>query len=306
MRAALLHLDAALTGQETLAARVAEGGGHALDARELGPALRLWSRPPALERLRARLRDDLPAAAGPAMVFSGSGDFHHVSPLLLERALEAADCSSVTVLHFDNHPDWVQFGPGVHCGSWVGWAARMPQVARVLTVGVCSPDIRRPSPRRADLDLVTEDRLELYAYREPDGAEAVALCGRSWPTIETLGEAAFAEFLATRVPTEAIYITIDKDVLAPADAATNWDQGRTSLEFLKRLIAPLLAGHRLIGADVVGDWSPAVYGGGALAGLMKRGEALLDQPWSRPPPAACAANEEVNLELFDLIAGARA
>jgi hypothetical protein len=87
MRAALLHLDAALTGQETLAAKVAEGGGRAVNARELGPALRLWSRPPALERLRARLRDDLPASAGPAMVFSGSGDFHHVSPLLLERAL---------------------------------------------------------------------------------------------------------------------------------------------------------------------------------------------------------------------------
>lgn len=304
MRAALLHLDAALTGQENLAARVAEGGGHTLDARRLGPALRLWSRPPALERLRQHLRDGLPACVGPAIVISGSGDFHHISPLLLERALEAADCSAVTVLHFDNHPDWVQFGPGAHCGSWVGWAARMPQVARVLTVGVCSPDIRRPSPRRADLDLVTEDRLELYAYREPDGADAVALCGRSWPTIEAMGEAAFAEHLASRVPTEAIYITIDKDVLAPADAATNWDQGRTSLEFLKRLIAPLLASHRLIGADVVGDWSAAVYGGGPLAGLMKRGEALLDQPWSRPAAAARAANEEVNLELLDLIAGA--
>ncbi|HEX3363876.1 arginase family protein [Phenylobacterium sp.] len=304
MRAALLHLDAALTGQEALAERVAQGGGRALDARQLGPALRLWSRPPALEQLRQRLRDDLPASTGPAMVFSGSGDFHHISPLLLERALEAADCPAVTVLHFDNHPDWVQFGPGVHCGSWVGWAARMPQVARVLTVGVCSPDIRRPNPRRADLDLVTEDRLELYAYREPDGADAVALCGRSWPTIEAMGETAFAEFLAGRVPTEAIYITIDKDVLAPADAATNWDQGRTSLDFLKRLIAPLLASHRVIGADVVGDWSAAVYGGGPLAGLMKRGEALLDQPWSRPAAAACAANEEVNLELLDLISGA--
>lgn len=304
MRAALLHLDAALTGQNALAAQVAGAGGASVDARDLGPALRLWSRPPALERLRARLREALPARAGPTLVFSGSGDFHHISPLLLERALEAADCSSVTVLHFDNHPDWVQFAPGVHCGSWVGWAARMPQVARVLTVGVCSSDIRRPSPRRADLDLVTEGRLELYAYHEPDGAGAVALCGRSWPTIETMGEAAFAEFLGSRIPTQAIYITIDKDVLAPADAATNWDQGRTSLAFLKRLIAPLLATHSLIGADVVGDWSPAVYGGGPLAGLMKRGEALLDQPWSRPAPAARAANEEVNLELLSLIAGA--
>jgi hypothetical protein len=36
---------------------------------------------------------------------------------------------------------------------------------------------------------------------------------------------------------------------------------------------------------------------------MKRGEAMLDQPWAKPAPQACAANEDVNLQLFDLIAG---
>ena len=302
MRAALLHLDTALIGQDGLAERVAAAGGMALDARDLGPALRLWSRPRGIESLRARLREALPAAEGAALVMTGSGDFHHVSPLLLERALEASDAPAVTVLHFDNHPDWVQFENGVHCGSWVGWAARMPKVAKVITVGVCSRDIRRPNPRRADLELVTGDRLELYAYREPDGAEAVRLCGREWPTIEALGEDAFAELLAGRIDTQAVYITIDKDVLRADDAATNWDQGRTSLALLKRLIAPLADRHQLIGADVVGDWSPAIYGGGAIASLMKQGEALLDQPWSRPAAAARAANENVNLELLQLLA----
>jgi hypothetical protein len=279
------------------------GGGCDLDARDLGPALRLWSRPPAMARLVERLRCDLPASAGPALVFSGSGDFHHISPILLGRAIEAERCDAVTVLHFDNHPDWVRFENGVHCGSWVGQAARLPKVAKVITVGVCSADIRRPSPRRADLDLLAEARLELYAYQAPDGAASLELCGQSWPTIAALGEPTFAAFLADRIATEAIYITIDKDVLRPDAAATNWDQGQTSLAFLKNLIAPLLATHRLIGADVVGDWSQAVYGGGPLAKLMKRGEALLDQPWSRPDPQACAANEDVNLQIFDLIAG---
>ncbi|MBS0360339.1 MAG: arginase, partial [Proteobacteria bacterium] len=86
------------------------------------------------------------------------------------------------------------------------------------------------------------------------------------------------------------------------DAATNWDQGRTSLSFLKRLIGSVLANHRLIGADVVGDWSPAIYGGGPIASLMKQGEALLDQPWSKPAPAARAANQNVNRELLQLLA----
>ena len=303
MRAALLHLDAALTTQDALAAQVVGGGGRQVDLRDLGPALRLWSRPKALEQLRARLAEELPSSAGPALVFAGSGDFHHISPILLCRAIEAADCKAVTVLHFDNHPDWVRFGNGVHCGSWVGKAARLPGVAKVITAGVCSPDIRRPNPRRADLELLTEERLELYAYKGPDGAASVELCGQSWPTIAAMGETTFAAFLADRVGTEAIYITIDKDVLRADAAATNWDQGQTSLEFLKAQIAPLLATHKLIGADVVGDWSPAIYGGGAIAALLKRGEALLDQPWAKPAPEARAANEDVNLQLFDLIAG---
>jgi hypothetical protein len=291
MRAALLHLDDALMQQAALVGQVAVGGGRDLDFRDLGPALRLWSRPKALGRLGARLRRDLPASAGPALVFLGSGDFHHVTPILL------------AVLHFDNHPDWVRFNNGAHCGSWVGSAARMPGVARVITVGVCSSDIHRPSPRRADLDLLREGRLELYAYQAWGGAASVELCGRSWPTIEAMGETAFAAFLPSRVETDAIYITIDKDVLRAADAATNWDQGRTSLDFLKALLTPLIKTHRVIGADVVGDWSQAVYGGGPVAALLKRGEAMLDQPHRRPAPQACAANEPVNLDLLALIGG---
>lgn len=304
MRAALLHLDEALIRQDALVAQVVMGGGRDLDYRDLGPALRLWSRPQALEQLRARLDRDLPAGDGAVLVFSGSGDFHHITPVLLQRAIAAAGCAAVTVLHFDNHPDWVRFANGAHCGSWVGQAARLAEVTRLITVGVCSSDIRQPNPRRADLDLIAEQRLELYAYQAPDGGPSVELCGRSWPTIAAMGEEAFAAFLPGRIATEAVYITIDKDVLRADDAATNWDQGRTSLAFLKTLLTPLLRRHRLIGADVVGDWSPAVYGGGPVARLMKRGEAWLDQPRSPPGAPARAANEGVNLELLGLIAGA--
>jgi len=301
VRTALLHLDTALTSQRRLAQSVSARGGRGVDLRHLGPALRLWSRPWALQRLRSRIASELPAAQGPTLVFSGSGDFHHITPTLLARACEAAGHPPVTLLHFDNHPDWVRFANGVHCGSWVGWAARLPNVARVVTVGVCSDDIRRPHGKSADLDLVSEDRVELYAYRAPDGAASVAVAGREWPTIEAMGEAAFLDFLPTRIPTADVYLTIDKDVLRSEDAGTNWDQGRTSLAFLKAMLSRIGEHHRVIGADVVGDWSPAVYGGGLLAGLLKQGEALMDQPWSRPAPTARAINETANLELLDLI-----
>jgi arginase family enzyme len=303
---ALLHLDDALTVQDRLRRAVREAGGRLVDCRDLGPALRLWSRPPVLSQLRERLAVALPNSLGPLMVFCGSGDFHHVTPLLLERAIAAAGGPDVTLLHFDNHPDWVKFSPGAHCGSWAGQAARLPEVTKVVTVGVCSHDIDRPRARGADLSVVERDMLELYPYRTPDGAERLAVCGREWPSIESMGEAAFADFLPGRIRTEAVYITIDKDVLRPEDAGTNWDQGRTSLSFLKALIARVAAGRRVIGADVVGDWSKAVYGGGLLAWALKSGEALLDQPWRAPPPALRAANEDVNLELLDLIAGVAA
>lgn len=306
MNVALLHLDDALTAQGRLRQAVRECGGRQLDCRDLGPAMRLWTRPPTLSQLRHRLATGLPLSFGPALVFCGSGDFHHVTPLLLERAIEAAGRPETTLVHFDNHPDWVKFEPGAHCGSWVGRAARYPEVTKVITIGVCSQDIDRPRSRGADLDIVEQGKVEVYPYRAPRAAERLTVAGREWPTIESMGEAAFAEYLPQRITTEAVYVTIDKDVLRPEDAGTNWDQGRTSLSFLKTLIERATVGRRVIGADVVGDWSRANYGGGLIAPLLKAGEALLDQPWRAPPPALQAANEGVNLELLELIAGVAA
>lgn len=300
MRPVLLHLDDAFDRQPALAQAVAERGGASLDCRRLGPALRLWGRPADLRRLRRQVFMQLPAFEGPILAFSGSGDFHHITPVLLARACEAAGGPRVTLVHFDNHPDWVTFGNGSHCGSWVGSAARLPQVARVLTVGVCSRDLVRPERKHADLALVREGRVEVYACGNRNGGRTISVAGQEWPTIEGMGEATFAEFLPSRIETEAVYVSIDKDVLCAEEAATNWDQGRTSLAFLKLMLARITERHRLIGADVVGDWSPAVYGDGVISTLLKRGEALLDQPWMRPPARALAAGAEANLELLRL------
>lgn len=294
----LLDLDGAFEDQALLAKEALAAGGRQVTARDLGPALRLWSRPPALDALRERLRAAAPAS--PSLVFTGSGDFHHVSPLLIERAIEASWSGPVTVLHFDNHPDWVRFDNGLHCGSWVGRAARLPGVAKVVTVGVCSDDIAHPTAKGAHLDLADDGRLELYAYRAPDGGPSVRVGAAEWPTVESLGEEAFIDVLASRIETDAVYVTIDKDVLRPEDAATNWDQGRTSLRFLEAMLDRVLAERRLIGADIVGDWSRARYGGGAVAAVLKQGEALLDQPWSPPGPQARQVNEGVNRRLLRL------
>ena len=303
MRPVILQLDDAFERQPALEAGVLARGGRVLAARDLGPALRLWSRTATLDELRRRIAGALPMRGEAEVVFAGSGDFHHVTPLLLERAIEAAG-EPVTLIHFDNHPDWVRHAPGRHCGSWVGRAARLAGVARVITIGVTSPDIGRAKSREGDLALIAEDRLDLFAWDAPDGGCEVVLEGRAWPTISAMGEAAFLDRLAASVPTPAVYVTLDKDVLRPEDAVTNWDQGRASLDFVLAAVRRLAEGRRIVGADVVGDWSRPVYGGGAAAGLLKRGEAMLDQPWSRPEPAAaCRINEAVNLRLLAMFEG---
>ena len=300
MRPVFLNLDNALDAQPALRGQ----GGLAVEARDLGPALRLWSRPPALASLAARLRDHAPAGAGPDLVFAGSGDFHHVTPLLIERAIVASGAGPVTIIHFDNHPDWVRFDNGLHCGSWVGRAARLPGVAKVITVGVCSGDIDRPETKRADLSLVAEDRVELYPYRAPDGGPILRVGDHSWPSMVAMGPDGFLNLLVSRIGTDAVYVTIDKDVLCVDDAVTNWDQGRLSLDGLERLVRAVAVRARVIGADVVGDWSPPRYGPGPLAALLKRGEAFLDQPRGGVPGDLSRINEVTNLRLLSLFAEA--
>lgn len=303
MRPVILQLDDSLPRQDALEAGVRARGGRVMGAQDLGPALRLWSRDATLETLKRRLAAELPGRGEAEVVFAGSGDFHHVTPLMLERAIAQAG-EPVTLVHFDNHPDWVRYARGRHCGSWVGRAARLPGVARVITVGVTSGDIGKAKAHEGDLALVAEDKLDMFAWEAPDGASEVVLEGRAWPTITAMGEGPFLERLAQAIPTAAVYVTIDKDVLRAKDAVTNWDQGRASLDFVIQAVRRIAAERRVIGADVVGDWSKPVYGGGAAAALLKRGEALLDQPWRRPELArADRVNEAVNLRLLDIFCG---
>ena len=107
------------------------------------------------------------------------------------------------------------------------------------------------------------------------------------------------EAVLKSIETQAIYITIDKDALAVADAKTNWDQGVLSLDGLLAWLRALMARHKVLGVDIVGDYSQPVYGGSRLDQFWKKGEALLDQPWaSRLDDAQGRVNEATNLKLL--------
>ena len=306
MRPAILRLDDSLDAQSDFRLAAEGRGGRCVEALDLGPSMRLWSPASTLEGLRKRLARDLPATKDPDLVFAGSGDFHHVTPLLIERAV-AAFGGPITVIHFDNHPDWVRFARGRHCGSWVGEACRLPGVAKVITVGVCSPDIGGRRAHQGEIALLESGQLELYAWKSPDGGAEVNLGTRSWPTISNLGEAAFLDLLNARVETSRVYVTLDKDVLAHEEAISNWDQGEASLSFISAALQRITSGRRLVGADVVGDWSKAKYGGAPGLAWIKRFESFLDQPRSPPDSdLARVINQQTNLRLLDAFAKAAA
>ncbi|MBW8775373.1 MAG: hypothetical protein JF596_10095, partial [Stenotrophomonas sp.] len=89
-----------------------------------------------LDRFAAEVLAPLPAQLGTVML--GSGDFHHLSLPLLRR-MRAQEPFQLVVL--DNHPDNMRFPFGMHCGSWVNAASKLPQISHIHVLGITSSDI---------------------------------------------------------------------------------------------------------------------------------------------------------------------
>jgi hypothetical protein len=309
----LLHLDDALELQpDFVRACTLAGACHHVDKRG-GSEIRLWGRQKMLSDLGRDISRSLPPRGrGPQLAFTGSGDFHHVTALLLDTALELRPVST-TLVHFDNHPDWVNFEGGMHCGSWINSALSNPRIDKVVTVGVCSSDLRNPERKGANLRWLREGKLELYPYEHPPSRVSAEYGsgasyrqdGRAlyWKSISEVGEENFIDLILSRIGTEAVYFTIDKDVLGADDAVTNWDQGRMRLPYLMALISEIGSRHRVVGADVIGDYSVPSYAGGLKTRLLKQAEIFIDQPRLRQAADAVRnINSAANHALLEVLA----
>ena len=307
MQLHLLHLDDALESQPDFLA--ATTSARTIDAKEEASQIRLWGKDAKLNALTAKLRNGFAQSGNaPKLCFMGSGDFHHVSALLIEQTLEQ-QTDPITIIHFDNHPDWVRFHGGMHCGSWVTRASAHPLVERIITIGVTSKDLRNPDWKGASLNLLRDGAVELFPYHRKTsrvrhaygaGASHTQLGARiQWQTIADMGEEIFTNFLLSRIPTKNVYITVDKDVLSREDVETNWDQGTMRLDYLLKLITAIGKTHSIIGADVTGDYSLPNYTGSRLAKFKKRAEIYLDQPMhQRDRATTIHRNSTSNLALL--------
>ncbi len=256
-------------------------------------SIRFGCRLKTLRTLEAALAPALNEAHGP--VFMGSGDYHHVSYLLIERLRHLEE--PVRVVVFDNHPDNMRYPFGIHCGSWVWHASRLPHVASVEVLGITSTDVEAGHAWENHLRPLRQNKVR-YGCIGRDVGLLQKLGGRGANNYASTTELLAAFSASLEHNTAPIYLSIDKDVLSPQDVHTNWDQGCMRWSELGAIIEPLR--DSLVGCDVTGEVSTYRY-----QSRFKRFLSGLDQQPDIPAPQLSAwqqAQQRLNLDLLRRLA----
>ncbi|GAA0723193.1 hypothetical protein GCM10009105_34990 [Dokdonella soli] len=270
-------------------------GATIIDLADWQEAIRFGCSLRRLREVRAVIESRLPAAHG--TVFLGSGDYHHLTWPLIER--RATD-GPFEIVVFDNHPDNMRFPFGVHCGSWVRKVALLPFVEHVHVLGISSGDVSAAHAWENYLAPLRRGKLSYWTVGVDTRWAArfgLASAFRAFDTPAALIERFIDERGASKRP---VYLSIDKDVLSPDVARTNWDQGRLSDADLIHVI-DRLAGT-LIGSDITGDISAYRY----RSWWKRKLSALDEQPEIDAAQLAAwqAQQHALNLRLLEHIATA--
>ena len=207
---------------------------------------------------RKAVEAQLPAEYGTALM--GSGDFHHLSWLLMERCIASQGFSAsnpMRVVVLDNHPDNMLFPWGVHCGSWVRRVAMHPAVSHVHVAGITSQDIGAGHAWENYLAPLRAGKLTYWSCGvNTDWAARKKLDKgfRNFSSVTELSQALAQLLSKNQQPT---YLSIDKDVFAPDVVRTNWDQGQMREEDSTAIIDALQG--QIVGSDITGDVSSWRY-----------------------------------------------
>ena len=185
----------------------------------------------AVKAIRGLIADaGITSACG--LHFIDGGNYHYMSKIWTDMVQEP-----FSLVVFDHHPDMQapRFGGILSCGGWVLEVLKNnPFVQSVTLIGVAD-------------HLVDEIREELSQAGDAEILDKVKFIKESNFTPHT-------SHSSLHIPhSTPVYLSIDKDALAPAYAATNWDQGSLSTEMLKSIIAGLAASHRILGIDICGE-----------------------------------------------------
>lgn len=219
--------------------------------------------PETMAILRARLAEQ----PEPGVVLIGSGDFHYVTRLLLEQMREP-----FTLVLFDNHSDRLPsglFSGTLTCDAWLASAEDQRYLEQVVWVGT-DPEtllvLPNGGPWRAcyaPYELLDPYFAEHKRVPVPQGLEILEplhprVVGDhpdddvpAVPNIKAI-ELAMGRVVAS-IGTEAVYVSVDKDVLRADDAVTGWTQGRMMLEELLCCLRMLMMQKRVVAMDITGE-----------------------------------------------------
>jgi len=236
-----------------------EGDFPTIDAMEWGPRLRFSASPRTTEHF---FREITPRLGN--FVLYGSGDFHHLSALWLRRIREP-----LTLVSFDNHPDWDVRPPRWCCGSWINRALELPHVRHVAVWGCGNFECWWPHQLFGNRRAERAGILEVHPWVDnrplKDRKRRGAILRSDW-------RQRFEAF-ARNLGGSNVYVTIDLDCLAPELAWTNWENGRFTLEDVRCGLETLRQHTRIVAGDLCGAYSKPTY-----ARRKQRFASELDHP----------------------------
>lgn len=230
-----------------------------LDFTQWQEAIRFGTTLKTFAQLRQTLQNLMPEHYGP--VFMGSGDYHHITLLLLEHFLQQRAAhhqhSPIDLIIFDNHPDNMRFPFGIHCGSWVYHAAKLPQIRHIHVLGITSNDIGIAHAIENHLRPLYRGKLTYWSMQvNTKWAHYIGLkrAFRSFDSADLLIET----FLTTiQEDQNDLYLSIDKDAFSKTVIQTNWDQGIFDKSHLWQVIDTLKP--RMKAYDITGEVSEYRY-----------------------------------------------
>lgn len=256
---------------------------HALptvDATNWGPRLRFSTSLGAVERFYREIAPQLGK-----FVLYGSGDFHHLTGLWLRSTSEP-----VTLVSFDNHPDWDIRPPRWCCGGWINRALELPQVRDIAIWGCGNFECWWPHQIFGNRKAERAGTLAVHPWADdrspPARKRRGAILRENW-------RRSFQQF-ARSLNGSTIYVTIDLDCLAPQYACTNWESGKFDYEDVRWGLETLRQHARIIAGDMCGAYSAPSY-----ARRKQRWASQIDHPKFDFPPTEII--RKINRRAFEAL-----
>ena len=177
-----------------------------VEARDI-PGTNCYCDEEAMNEIRSRIA---PYSYG-EIHFIDSGNYHYMTRIWLEKISEPFD-----LLVFDNHTDMQPpaFGGLLSCGGWIyDSVMELPLLQKVILIGPDEEAFSRVEPE-------IQKKVKFLSREKLRGMELMEIL----------------DFVKEQTGKKPLYISIDKDVLCPEDADTNWSQGDMRLETMVRCL----------------------------------------------------------------------